>query len=72
MFHSLFLEHWQVDESAVEVLHIVSGPDGIARNSHVDSYRYPKAGIISGSFLRSKWDSGLNQTWQHHCHLIMT
>lgn len=35
----------QVDESAVEVLHIVSGPDSMARNSHVDSYRYPKAGI---------------------------
>lgn len=35
----------QVDESAVEVLHIVSGPDRMARNSHVDSYRYPKAGI---------------------------
>jgi len=34
-----------VDESSVEVLHIVSGPDSIARNSHVDSYRYPKAGI---------------------------
>ena len=36
---------YQVDESAVEVLHIVSGPDSMARNSHVDSYRYPKAGI---------------------------
>ena len=34
-----------MDESSVEVLHIVSGPDSIARNSHVDSYRYPKAGI---------------------------
>ncbi|XP_015766566.1 PREDICTED: dipeptidyl peptidase 9-like [Acropora digitifera] len=37
----------EVDESAVEVLHIVSGPDGIARNSHVDSYRYPKAGSVN-------------------------
>ncbi|XP_020608340.1 dipeptidyl peptidase 9-like [Orbicella faveolata] len=34
----------EVDESSVEILHIVSGPDSMARNSHVDSYRYPKAG----------------------------
>jgi len=34
-----------VDESSVEILHIVSGPDSMARNSHVDSYRYPKAGM---------------------------
>ena len=34
-----------MDESSVEILHIVSGPDSIARNSHVDSYRYPKAGM---------------------------
>lgn len=34
-----------MDESSVEILHIVSGPDSMAHNSHVDSYRYPKAGM---------------------------
>lgn len=34
----------EVDESSVEILHIVSGPDSMVQNSHVDSYRYPRAG----------------------------
>ena len=36
----------QVDESVVEVLHIVSSPDGFGLNA-VDSYRYPRAGRIN-------------------------
>ena len=71
MFYSLLLEHWQVDESAVEVLHIVSGPDGIARNSHVDSYRYPKAGIISGAFLRSKFVQTFNRWHLWRCTYLV-
>ena len=36
----------QVDENEVEVLHIVSSPDGFGLNA-VDSYRYPKAGRLA-------------------------
>ncbi|EDO46612.1 predicted protein [Nematostella vectensis] len=34
----------EVDESPVEVLHIISSPEGALQGSSVDSYRYPKAG----------------------------
>ena len=41
----MFSSFHQVDESSVEILHIVSGPDSMVQNSHVDSYRYPRAGM---------------------------
>ena len=41
----IFSSFHQVDESSVEILHIVSGPDSMVQNSHVDSYRYPRAGM---------------------------
>ena len=55
----------------MEVLHIVSGPDSMAHNSHVDSYRYPKAGTGLSFCFRLSCKTRLLLSFFSECLIIV-